>query len=58
MQGGCELECENNYNIIFTHFQLKLSISFNYEDRQQPVVLLAVPISSSPKEITDIFLSN
>lgn len=58
MQGGCELECENNYNIVLTHFQLTLSIPFDHEDRQQPVGLLAVPVSSSPKEVIDILLSN
>lgn len=31
IQDVCELECENNYNMIFSHDQLKLSIYFNYE---------------------------
>lgn len=44
IQDVCELECENNC-IICTRHQLKLGINFNSEYRQQPMVLLAVPVS-------------
>lgn len=33
IQDVCEFECENSYNIIFSHLQLKLNTYFNYEYR-------------------------
>jgi hypothetical protein len=37
---------------------MKFSISFNYECWQQTTEVLAVPVTLSPTEITDIFISH
>lgn len=48
------LDGEKKLIFISTNFLMRFSISFNYECRQQTTVILAVPETLSPKEITDI----
>lgn len=44
---------KKNDIFISTNFLMRFSISFNYERRQQTVVVLAVPETLSPIEIID-----
>lgn len=55
-RGFYELGWEK-YIFIFSNLELKFSISFCDGCRQQTTVVLAVPATLSPVEITDIFIS-
>lgn len=48
---------EKRYVFSFINFQLECDVDFNYKCRQQTTVVLAVPMTLSPVEITDIFVS-
>lgn len=45
------------YILVFSIFSLKFSVSLNKEHGQQTRAVLTVPVSLSPEQVTDIFIS-